>query len=377
MTSSNPDPSSGGQYSSMRLDLNGFPVISHYDPANGDLRLTRCYDPSCVLANTNVVDAGAGEFVGQFTSLQLDSFDTPVISYYNATTGVLKLAHCQDLDCADPASINTVDDTSDMGQYSSLALAQDGNPVISYYDAINGNLVLARCDDPDCAGGNDQGTSVDTNEGDIGQYSSLALDVFDDTPVIAYYNFDDADLKLVHCDTLGCTGPQSTTVVDGATGEVGISLSMALDVSGNPVISYYDTGNFALNVARCDDPACAVVSVNHTQTNLTGMIDTSIALDPSADLSTDVPVVSYIDDSSGATAVMTIVRCGDPVCSTFELPPAAPDPVPGEIPMNTSLALDLDGNPIVSRFNDTISQLTVVRCTDPLCTPHVKVLSAP
>jgi hypothetical protein len=131
----------------MRLDLNGFPVISHYDPANGDLRLTRCYDPSCVLANTNVVDAGAGEFVGQFTSLQLDSFDTPVISYYNATTGVLKLAHCQDLDCADPASINTVDDTSDMGQYSSLALAQDGNPVISYYDAINGNLV-SRCVTP-------------------------------------------------------------------------------------------------------------------------------------------------------------------------------------------------------------------------------------
>jgi hypothetical protein len=84
--------------------------------------------------------------------------------------------------------------------------------------------------------------------------------------VIAYYNFDDADLKLVHCDTLGCTGPQSTTVVDGATGEVGISLSMALDVSGNPVISYYDTGNFALNVARCDDPACGGQR-NYTQTN--------------------------------------------------------------------------------------------------------------
>ncbi len=46
--------------------------------------------------------------------------------------------------------------------------------------------------------------------------------------------------------------------------------------------------------------------------------------------------------------------------------------------MNTSLVLDLDGNPIISRFDSFgTSMLTVVRCTDPLCTPHVKVLSAP
>ncbi len=56
---------------------------------------------------------------------------------------------------------------------------------------------------------------------------------------------------------------------------------------------------------------------------------------------------------------------------------AHPDLVAGEIPSNTSLVLDVDGNPIISRFNDTISQLTVVRCVDPLCTPHVKVLTAP
>ena len=101
----------------MRLDLNGFPVISHYDPANGDLRLTRCYDPSCVVAHSNIVDDGGVtlDFVGQYPSLRLDSNDIPVISYYNETTGVLNLAHCEDLDCAEPATINTVDDTGNTG----------------------------------------------------------------------------------------------------------------------------------------------------------------------------------------------------------------------------------------------------------------------
>ena len=178
MTSSNPDPSSGGQYSSMRLDANGFPVISHYDPANGDLRLTRCYDPSCVVAHTNVVDDGGAtlDLVGLYTSLRLDADDIPVISYYNATTQVLMLAHCADLDCSDPANINTVDASGDMGQISSLALDSAGNPVISYYDAGNGNLRLAVCNDVDCSGDDETATTVSTGEpaADIGQYSSLA-----------------------------------------------------------------------------------------------------------------------------------------------------------------------------------------------------------
>ena len=31
---------------------------------------------------------------------------------------------------------------------------------------------------------------------------------------------------------------------------------MALDASGNPVISYFDSANGALKVAHCNDPNC-------------------------------------------------------------------------------------------------------------------------
>ena len=47
------------------------------------------------------------------------------------------------------------------------------------------------------------------------------------------------------------------------------------------------------------------------------------------------------------------------------------------LPMNTSLVLDDQGSPIISRFDSIASHLTVVRCADPMCTPHVKVLSTP
>jgi hypothetical protein len=368
MTSSHPDPSiSNGQYSSMRLDQNGNPVISDYD-SSGDLRLTRCYDPGCVVAHSNVVDNGGGDNVGQFTSLRLDGSDVPVISYYDQTAGALRLAHCNDLDCAG-ASISTVDDQNDRGQYSSLALDTHGNPVISYYDATSHQLVLAHCNDVDCVGGDDApATPVDTGEaGNVGQYSSLAL-AGDGSPVIAYYNATDKDLKLVHCGDQDCSSSESSVLV---AANAGVSLSMTLDAAGAPVISYYDAGNVALGIARCDDVNCAAPAVNDLLPSLTTpTIDTSVAVG-----SDNVPVVSYIDDSSGSLVAMRIVRCTDAACT--DSTSSTPDPVAGEIPSNTSIVLDINNIPTIGRYDSMITKLSVVHCTDVMCTPHVKVFSTP
>jgi hypothetical protein len=375
MTSSNPDPSSGGAYSSMKLDSNGFPVISQYDPASGQLRLTRCYDPACVVAHSNVVDDGAGNNVGAFTSLALDSDEFPVISYYDGSNFDLKLAHCNDLDCAGADdSTSVVDSTNDRGQYSSLALDSIGKPIISYYDATSHRLFVAHCNDVDCTGGDDAGGIVNTNDtlgDDVGQYSSMALDLFDEFPTIAYYNATQGDLKLVHCLDEDCTGPLTSVLVDGDTTNVGEYLSMTLDLSSNPVISYYDSSNLALNIARCDDVACALPAISQPLLSLTGPIDTSIAMDNDA----DVAVVSYIDYSNPPAVDMRIVRCDDAICSTATS--STPDPGVGGTPANTALVLDYNGNPTIANFDSNISRLTVTHCTDPLCTPHVRVISAP
>ena len=377
MTSSNPDPSSSnGAFSSMKLDSNGFPVISQYDPGSGQLRLTRCYDPACVVAHSNVVDDGAGNNVGQYTSLALDSNEFPVISYYDFTNGDLKLAHCNDADCAggDDAPAGVVDSTNDRGTFSSLALDSVGRPVISYYDATSHRLLLTHCNDTDCAGGDDAPIGVvNTGEGtdDVGQYSSMALDLFDEFPTIAYYNATGFDLKLVHCTDQDCSGPQTSVLVDGAGTSVGESLSMTLDLSSTPVISYYDADNLALAIARCDDVACATPAISEPLGSLNGPLDTSIAMDTTS----DVAVVSYIDFSNPPDVSMRIVRCDDAACSSASS--STPETLVGELPANTALVLDFNGNPTIARFDSVISKLTVVHCTDPLCTPHVRVLSAP
>ena len=375
MTSSNPDLSaSNGAYSSMKLDSSGFPVISQYDPMSGDLRLTRCYDPACVVAHSNIVDDGGVDDVGLYTSLALDGNEFPVISYYDLTTGDLKLAHCNDADCAggDDAS-NVVDPTSDRGTFSSLALNSLGYPVISYYDATSNRLLLTHCNDTDCANGDDApGGVVLTGEGtdDVGQYSSMTLDLFDQLPTIAYYNATQADLKLVHCTNEDCSGAQTSVLVDGAGTLVGESLSMTLDLSSNPVISYFDADNLALAIARCDDVNCAAPTISLPLGGISGPLDTSISMDSVA----DVAVVSYID-SSGIEVAMRIVRCDDAACSSASS--TTPETLVGELPMNTALVLDYNGNPTIARFDSSNSKLTVVHCTDPLCTPHVRVISAP
>ncbi|MGH9116872.1 MAG: hypothetical protein ACRD0A_03020, partial [Acidimicrobiales bacterium] len=101
-----------------------------------------------------------GGDVGRYSSLQLDAAGNPVISYYDGTNGDLKLVHCNDPLCEDgDESINVVDDGGqddhDVGRYSSLKLDAFGNPAISYVDDTDANLKLARCNDANCEGGNE------------------------------------------------------------------------------------------------------------------------------------------------------------------------------------------------------------------------------
>jgi hypothetical protein len=377
MTATNPDSSfSSGQFSSTQLDDNGNPVISHYDLNNADLRLTHCADPGCISAVTNTVDDGGinADDVGQFTSLELDHHGYPVISYFDVTNGDLKVAHCNDVNCAggDDAPAGPVDDAGTTGMYTSLALDND-NPVISYYNFDTAKLMLAHCNDPDCADGDDApAAAVNTGEAgqDVGLYSSLALS--GGFPTVAYYNADAGDLEVVHCDDANCAGSEpAATVDDGAGDAVGADLSMALD-DGNPVIAYYHDGlNSGLSIIRCNDADCNTKGTpSLPDFGFLGPIDTSIAIDAN-----HLAVVSYIGES--ADRELRLARCLDLACSDGNVVVSSPDPVPSQLPAFTGIVLDADGNPIMSRFDTMNSNLVVTRCIDHFCTPHVRVLQQP
>jgi hypothetical protein len=265
-----------GQYTSLDLDANGNPHISYYDVTNTALMY------ASKIGNTwQIETADNNGEVGQYTSLALDNQANPRISYYDATNDDLKYASKNGITWqteivsdnggkytslaldtyGDPRisyqhqekcwyaskNGNTWKNTwvdASSGMYTSLVLDANGNPHISDYDSHVGynnlstnNLVYSTTTNEDIAnnyGANWPNINPDIT-GDVGQYTSLALDS-NGNPYISYYDATNGDLKFAYMSVN--TSWQIET--PDTLGIVGEDTSMAVDNQGNPHILYYD-----------------------------------------------------------------------------------------------------------------------------------------
>jgi hypothetical protein len=348
-----------GAHTSLVLDSSPShkPVVSYYDVTNGNLKVLHCGNANCTSGNAITSPDTAGA-VGAYTSLALDGDDNPAVSYYDVTNGDLKVLDCGNHDCSSGNAITSPDTTGAVGAYTSLAL--DANkPVVSYYDAANGNLKVLRCGDANCSAGNTL-ASPDTGPA-VGGHTWLALDVFG-KPVVSYHDVTNRDLKVLHCGNANCTSGNSITAPD-TTGDVGADTSLALDASGRPVVSYSDFGSGDLKVLHCGNVDCtAGNSITVPDTISEGVWYTSLALDASGN-----PVVSYGDIGNGDLKVM---HCNDPNCDpTVSGAESVTSPdTEGDVGRHVSLALDGIGHPVVSYYDGTNGDLKVLHCSDANCT---------
>src|SRR4029077_11635051 len=95
-----------GQYSSVTIGTDGLALISYYDATSGNLKVAHCSNSACTAATRTTVDRGGD--VGQYSSVTIGTDGLGLISYYDATSGDLKVAHCSDLACA-AATLTAVD----------------------------------------------------------------------------------------------------------------------------------------------------------------------------------------------------------------------------------------------------------------------------
>ena len=149
-------------FNSIAIGTDGNPVVSYYDNLpQGDLKVLRCNDRICDGSGDTInVVASSGD-VGQHTSIATGTNGNPVIAYYDVTNHDLKVARCNDKACAGSnETISTVESAGDVGEFASLAIGMDGNPVIAYYKRSTGDLRVAKCNDPACAGGNEKRSTV-------------------------------------------------------------------------------------------------------------------------------------------------------------------------------------------------------------------------
>ena len=325
-----------GKYSSLAFDSTGKPSISFYDESRHDLKYASWNGSTWVITTVdgykdykghnwknwdgdhNRIDDRSTQ-VGEFSSLAFDSNDKPRISYYDESKGDLKYAVLE----GSRWNITTVDGSRDeygqkrnnwdgdwgryndrsrrVGEYSSLALDINDNPRISYYDETNQNLKYAVLEGSrwniTTVDGLKKGEGQNKNHWDgdyhrnydrsnkVGKYSSLALDI-NGNPRISYYDESNKDLKYAALD-----GSLWVITTVDSTKRVGEYTSLKLDANGSPRISYYDESNRDLKFAALNRATSKWVTETVDSSGKVGSF-TSLVLD-----SQGRPGISYYDQS--------------------------------------------------------------------------------
>jgi hypothetical protein len=129
-----------GWFSSLALDSGGNPVIAYYDRKKDSLMHAQRIQPRKEFVHwaTGMPAPTAAHDAGEFVSLAIDNNNDRHMSYYDATSKALMYYRF------DGRSVRFICvDTGNAGRYASLALTSLGKPRIVYYHAEDHALRLA------------------------------------------------------------------------------------------------------------------------------------------------------------------------------------------------------------------------------------------
>jgi hypothetical protein len=321
----------------MQLTSAGNPVISYFDGFNSNLMIAICSNPTCSTATIRTVDNARD--VGEFTSLRLTTANNPVVAYYDGFNGNLNLVACTDTTCATTPTPRVLDNTGDVGQHVSLRLSAAGNPIMSYLDVSNSNLKLAVCTNPTCSTTPTLRTLDSTDA--VGWWTSLQL-ASSGNPVIAYYDNSNGNLKLAVCSDATCSANPFIRTVD-SSGTVGQYASLQLTALNVPVIAYYDAFNKNLKIAVCTDATCSSPTIR--------TIDSAGSVGEYASLqlsSTNNPMVSYYDEFNKN---LMLAVCSNPTCSATPTIRTIDSGSSGDVGQYTSMRMTTTGSLLIAYYD--------------------------
>ena len=320
--------------------------------------MAKCTDANCTNPPT-VTTVDSASPAGYSVSLAIGADGLPVIAYWIlGFSDVIKVAKCLNAACTGTSTISTVVliSSGDAFRWSSIAVPADGNPVIAYRDGTippRGALRVAKCANPACTGSSTL-TTVDAPSDLLGGYASIAIGA-DGFPVIAHFDNTIGALKLAKCANAACSSSTDVTV-DSAIGLiVGVNPSVAVPADGLPVISYQDVTNQDLKIAKCGNAACSSGNTIATLDSLGGVgAYTSIAIGVDG-----LPIVSYADT---VAFKLKVLHCGNAVCSSGNATTIL-DVIGGA--QSTSIAMAQNGHPIIAYEKPTGLGLTL--CANASC----------
>jgi hypothetical protein len=221
------------RYTSLGIDAYDQPHISFYDVAKGDLMYVVLSGKPWEMKEWKIKTLDSVGDVGTFNSLKVDNSGRVHVVYYDATELKIKYA----LLYSDTVEIEDITKQVNTGTVISLALDQNGVPNVSYYGSSGKGLWFASR-----SGGMWRNYAVDQSTRS-GYYSSIAMSG-NGAVHIAYYDGSCKCLKFAFRDK----EKWLIETVD-AEGDVGEYADLTLDSSEQPHIAYYDEASQNLKYA--------------------------------------------------------------------------------------------------------------------------------
>ena len=325
-----------GEFTSLAIDSNDIPHISHYRSADDELRYTTITtkDGESIWTTkffSDMLPPGGGKY----SSIAVDSsINSPRISYYEEGRD-LRLAYKEGSSwqiewCCEPP-INEVW----LGAISTdIEITNAHNPSILYHDYDSRKLKISTLNLEFRTWSTDTILYVY-----LAEYVSMELDAADN-PHISYTEITGSGDKIQYITKSGTVWNTPETVATSELGANVVYSSIALDSSGNPHISFFDSTTDELFYASKDTGGWNIETVD------SGILAqyTSLVLD-----SNDNPHISYYN------YLETNLKYATKTAGVWNS--ESIDDTDDDVGKFTSIALDSCGNPHISYYDESNNEL--------------------
>lgn len=255
-----------------------------------------------------------GDDAGRYTSIAVAADGTPMVASHAPSSGALRFAAKQ----SGAWTTYTVDDGTDIdggiaGRYTAIATGPSGRVGIAYLVHSAGTAEIRFAEATGVPLSKDAWTiSVVENaplpppvDGDLtvptgpGLFIDLAFDP-NGQPVIAHYDREHGDLRLVRRDGMGVF---TATVIAGLDDDAGWSPSIALSAGGVAHVAYMNVSHADLMLRDTSTPTAELVDdgyriVGQTEDGLPKPEFHQVGYDASLLLAGDQPAILYQDATS-------------------------------------------------------------------------------
>jgi hypothetical protein len=366
----NIDAAGTGEFVSIVTGVDGLPLIAYYAQSTGDLKVAHCETVDCASTTITTLDS-AGD-VGRYVSAVVQRDGLVAIAYYDVSNTSLKIAFCGNVRCT-TAAFSVVDNSNDVGKFASMTLDEGGFLQISYFDETLDDLKLASCGAAPCSTLFDWTIRTVASTGSVGRGTAIT-NGFDDALRIAYYDASVNAVRLARCAPNLCDSPAVSTLHPLTVGRVAEGLAITLNHSGAPIVTFIDRaigGQGSMRIVVCDSADCAAPLVRiggstnievHSTAVTVPYDNRPVALGASSPGSQDCEATGATSGASG-----TLRKCIDEACTaTATINPSSAG--------GGAVALNSTGFPIFAwrRCGTSGSRLAVLHCASPTCLGHTR-----